>query len=1234
VRNDFDPGDSPPFPDTNRFQPLALLGRGGMGWVYRAYDRETAAEVALKTLGAVDPERLHRLKREFRALAGISHPNLVELYELFVTDRDCFFTMELVNGMSFVDHVRGGARPGIGLDDPALGRLIDAGRQVVLGLSSVHAAGRLHRDVKPQNILVTHGRRAVILDFGLGTVLDPEGAADPLRDTGTDRFAGTLAYMAPEQARGGPLSEAADWYSTGVMLYQALAGRLPFEGSPMRILTDKGGSAPISLRERGFVVPEVLDSIVLRLLHPEPDARPEGPAILAALDAARPVDKRAKTPRAPRSLGVPFVGRTGEGAQLRGAFDSVRSGHAVTVHVSGPSGIGKSELVRRFVATLEREERVWVLRGRCHPQEAVPYKAFDALVDGLTRALLSSPDAVAAAVVPRYPSALVRLFPVLARVPAFGEWADAPLDLDPHEIRRRGFAAFRDMLGRLADRQPVVLWIDDLQWADLDSEALLRELRRPPDAPVLLTLLSYRDEPDDAVSSRITADDDTTVEQQVVRLRLGPLAEEETRELAGKLYEAQPEGKRYVDDIVSESAGSPFLIGELARHVSALRLLGGDVGSRTLRLGDVIRDRVRQLSPPARRFLEIVCVAGQPLDRSLALKLAGVGERGRPLVTTLGNACLVRSTTVHGGPGVEAYHDRIREVVVEALPARVTRAHHAELAVAAIGSPNPDPEAVFRHLLGADRRPEAAEWAARAAERASNTLAFVRAAELYRQALSLATWDVERSNSLEICLADALVNAGRGAAAAPIYSGVATRNTGLARLELRRRAAEQHPVTGHIEEGIAQLRSLFADLELPYPVSTGRAWLGLLQRLLQFAVRGTAFVARDEAAIDRRMLLRIDACDSAAKGLLQVDPIRGIYFSATGLLLSLRAGEIRRIGRDVCLGGSLFVAAGGPIGAWGRRILERARRVADDTRDPYLLGLSAIVTGIVALTDGRWAEALRDCDAGTQILAEQCRGVAWERNQGRMVALRALEELGEVGEVIRRADSLRQEAEEVGDIYAQITARQFAAFWRIAKGDVAGAREETSKTLALWTHRGYHLQHFYALRLQACCDIYEGAPRAAAVRLLDAWAALKRSGLLRHPVVRVDGHLTRGRVMLAAAAADVLTRRALRATARSARSLSREARADARAHADVLRAGIASVRGRRLRALELLSGACERFAAEGLPLAAAYARRRWGEMLGGSAGERIMREADAVMTSRGIQDSVRWLAVHAPGFTG
>src|SRR5438093_1854587 len=143
-----------------RFRSLAVLGRGGMGIVYRVYDEETATEVALKTLGTTDPDRLYRLKQEFRVLAGITHPNLVELYELIVSADDCFFTMEVVEGTTFIEHVQGPCPPSptfgrVPLDSPTLGRWLMATEQLLLGLAALHGAGRLHRDIKPSNVLVT-----------------------------------------------------------------------------------------------------------------------------------------------------------------------------------------------------------------------------------------------------------------------------------------------------------------------------------------------------------------------------------------------------------------------------------------------------------------------------------------------------------------------------------------------------------------------------------------------------------------------------------------------------------------------------------------------------------------------------------------------------------------------------------------------------------------------------------------------------------------------------------------------------------------------------------------------------------------------------------------------------------------------------------------------------------------------------------------------------------------------
>jgi serine/threonine protein kinase len=177
------------FLGTTRYQPRRRLGAGGMGIVYEVFDRERGENVALKTLSRVDPSGIYDLKKEFRSLADVRHPNVVTLYEMVNDDDRWFFTMELVHGMPFTEHVARevrarptrAAEPRLGPSitetrlDARQGRPFDERRlraalaQLVLGVSAIHAAGRLHRDLKPSNVLVTSEGRVVVLDFGLGS---------------------------------------------------------------------------------------------------------------------------------------------------------------------------------------------------------------------------------------------------------------------------------------------------------------------------------------------------------------------------------------------------------------------------------------------------------------------------------------------------------------------------------------------------------------------------------------------------------------------------------------------------------------------------------------------------------------------------------------------------------------------------------------------------------------------------------------------------------------------------------------------------------------------------------------------------------------------------------------------------------------------------------------------------------------------------------------------------------
>ena len=225
------------FKGTRRYSILGRIGSGGMGAVYRARDHDRDQVVALKTLFGVDPSSIYRLKKEFRALAKVVHPNLVAFYELVAEEGEWFFTMELVDGVEF------GRRGSDGADIPALRRSLP---QLAAGIQAVHEAGKLHRDLKPSNVLITPEQRVVILDFGIVADLKATGGATATHE----QSGGTAAYMAPEQAEGEAVS-ASDWYAMGVMLYEALTGELPFSGAPVAMIAQKlAGEPPHPVRSR------------------------------------------------------------------------------------------------------------------------------------------------------------------------------------------------------------------------------------------------------------------------------------------------------------------------------------------------------------------------------------------------------------------------------------------------------------------------------------------------------------------------------------------------------------------------------------------------------------------------------------------------------------------------------------------------------------------------------------------------------------------------------------------------------------------------------------------------------------------------------------------------------------------------------------------------------------------------------------------------------------------------
>ena len=452
------------------YEILEEIGHGGMGVVYKAYDRRREQFVALKIMHSTDPSSLYRFKKEFRGLADLSHPNLVALRELVSDGRNWFFTMDLIDGVDFLTFVRPRdfstrvqSTTQVQIAGPEAGNRVLAGEilvvqgsprfdrlracmwQLAKGVSALHEAGWLHRDLKPSNVMVTPDGRAVILDFGLGAELGPGG----LHHRSSTHLLGTAAYMSPEQATGHSVTPASDWYSVGVMLYEALTGRLPFVGGPLEVLMAKQSLDPTGPGKLEAGLPEDLDALCSALLRRDPDARPRALDVLSFLQSGTPRPRVSSSQPSSIATSRRLVGRERHLRDLAGAYGEIKHRGPTLVFVHGPSGVGKTALVENFLDSLPSSDGAVVLTGRCHVQESVPYKALDGVIDALAHALGRLLPGEVAAVLPRDFPYLCQAFPTLRLVEGKGVPRRSMQEIvDLHELRKRSVAARSRLAGQ------------------------------------------------------------------------------------------------------------------------------------------------------------------------------------------------------------------------------------------------------------------------------------------------------------------------------------------------------------------------------------------------------------------------------------------------------------------------------------------------------------------------------------------------------------------------------------------------------------------------------------------------------------------------------------------------------------------------------------------------------------------------------------------------------------------
>jgi eukaryotic-like serine/threonine-protein kinase len=1183
--------DRPPgFPATARYQPVRELGVGGMGIVYEAIDAERGGRrVALKVLQGQDADALARLKREFRSLHDVRHPNVVSLYELTAEGDTWFFTLELIDGVDFLSWVRPSSPLLLASDVPTaeLGatvrsrgppsvrldpvRLQTAFRQLAEGVAFLHSRGRIHRDLKPSNVLVTKEGRVVILDFGLVAEL---GGPKSLTEAQGQAIVGTVAYMAPEQAASGPIGPASDWYTFGVMLFQALTGRLPFEGSPVDVMMDKQRRPAPSPQSITPDVPAALDALCVQLLKTVPSERPDANAVLAALGAVA-------TPSAPAASSG-LLGREAELARLAQAFEQTRSSGPRVVRVQGPSGIGKTALLRAFAQQLEPLGAV-VLAGRCHERETVPFKAIDPIVDALTRTLAAMPAERVDAIRPRDASLLTKMFPVLSRVPAF---RDAPFRevADPLERRRRAVMALRELFERLGERVPLVVMVDDAQWGDADSVMLMESILRPPEPPTVLVVTSIRDDGPALPKGTVP----------VEHLALGPLSLEACEQLA--LAAGVPRTRALA--LATESQGNPLLLMQLRESTGE-----GEVTVEAL-----WKRKLAQLSPESLAVLQIVSVAGAPLDERLALEAAHVGAQHSDVIQQLEGMHLIRM--LPDEKRLEPWHEGLRATVTSTLDDGTIRATHERLATAMTGRSDVDLEALALHWATAGHGDRAAEVTLLAAARAKDQLAFARAAALYRKGLELIPLDDRRRAELTVAMGHALASAGQGQGAAEAFRRAAQEPgaTKPLKAELGRLSAEQLLVSGHVDEGIAAMSAVLSNLGMTLARTPTRAVGALLFRRLHLSMRGVSFDERPASEVAPELLSRIDACWSVSVGLGMVDTIRGASFQTRQLLLALDAGEPWRVARALAAEAA-FVATEG-IGAEkrARSLLTSARALCERVGDARLKGLLAFCEGLTRFLVGDFREARAKVSEAEAQFRDAGLAVSWEAASSRLFSIWSLFYLGEIAELSRRVPAFVRDAESRGDRYAVTSLTVgLANVSKLAEGSPAEARAAVTQAMAAWPSKSFHFQHYWAALSEGLIGLYEGTPGPALEQLLSAWPSIDRAMLFRIQNVRIEAWSLRGRLGVAAGRLDEVRR--------AVQQLRKERVGWAWAQAQLLEALLEPS-----QRAELLSRSIAGFDQHGLKVFAASARLRLGELTQDEVGKANVRAALAWFETQDVRD--------------
>jgi tetratricopeptide (TPR) repeat protein len=708
-----------------------------MGVVYRARHAETEELVALKTVRVPEAVMLRGIRREIHALRRIHHPGVVRVLAEGVQDGLPWYAMELLEGHTLrryidglwmrdprsvqetvtqvvsVPEAPGASGPGSASSRPivppplelrrpaAMERLhevLTLSRRLCSTLAFLHGEGIVHRDLKPENVFVRPDGTPVLVDFGLASVFGGPLGRESLDVSGS--MEGSFVYMAPEQIKGGLVDARADLYALGCMLHEMVVGQPPFPGSGWEVLRRHLRDQPYPLSQWVHGVPPELDALVLRMLakaaHERIGYAADVGAVLAELGAEELPRPPARPPR-PYLYRPEFVGRQKLLAEMEQRLALARDGNGGCLLIGGESGSGKTRVVMECTVSAGRTA-FQVVTGGClplsgggggDPVHGEPLHAFKPLLQAIadecrqkgleeTERLLGGRGRV-----------LALYEPSLADLPGQDAWPEPPR-LPPQAARERVMLCLLETLAAFSVQEPVLLVLDDLQWADELSLGVLDFLQAQflPSSNVLV-VGTYRTEELDAALRLLLA------APKVTHRVLGQLDESLVARMVEDMLALPSPPESFVRFLTTRSAGNPFFVAEYLRTAIDERLLfrdlfgrwqvsAGDVALERLHealplpgaLHDLVGRRLEGVSAEARGLLEVAAVLGREVEADVLAGAAGLGDLQE--LEALEELRARHVLEDAGGGRLRFVHDKLREIAYEGiLPERRIVLHRA-----------------------------------------------------------------------------------------------------------------------------------------------------------------------------------------------------------------------------------------------------------------------------------------------------------------------------------------------------------------------------------------------------------------------------------------------------------------------------------------------------------------------------------------------------------------------------